>query len=121
MGAYVSVRGWLQCDEQQLAAIESIIAAHEDDHYSGGWGTPRWHVNWIHYVFFGADIRESGLDWLLDQVRAIAQLPASDDDNDRVTGLFLASHEVDGMSEWHIRDGQLFITPADTKYRYLDS
>ena len=47
MGIYVSVRGWLECDEQQLAAIGE---------------TPRRHVNWTHYVFFGADMRESALD-----------------------------------------------------------
>lgn len=120
MGVYVSVRGWLQCDEEQLNPIREIIASHEDHHYSGGWGTPRRHVNWIHYVFYGADIRESAVDWLLDQIREIAQVPAIDEE-DRVTGLFLATHEVHGTSEWQVRQGQVFITPGDSRHDYLNA
>lgn len=121
MGIYVSVRGWLECDEQQLAAINAVIAAHDDGHYSGGWGAPRRHINWTYYVFYGADIREAALDELLDQLREIARIPASDADNDRVSGLFLASHEVHGMSEWQVRDGDVHITPADDRHGYLDT
>lgn len=121
MGVYVSVRGWLECDEKQSSTIQTIISARNDEHYSNGWGTPRRRVNWNHYVFFGADIRESAVDWFLGQLREIAAIPASDDDGDRVTGLFLVSHEVDGMSEWQVRQGQVFITPSDDRYGYLDA
>ncbi|MGW4195548.1 hypothetical protein [Streptomyces sp. NPDC005004] len=122
MGVYVSVRGWLECDESQLRAVQEIVAAHDDGHhYTSGWGVPRRHVNWTHYVFFGADIRESALDWFTGQIEEIARIPASDDDGDLVQGLFLVSHEVDGMSEWQVRDGRLFIAPADARYRYLDA
>lgn len=62
----------------------------------------------------------SVLDWFTDQIREIAGIPASDDDGDRVRGLFLVSHEVDGTTEWQVREGQLFITPADIGHRYLD-
>lgn len=119
MGIYVSIRGWLECDEQQLTAMNAIIAAHDDEHYSGGWATPRRPTAWTNYVFYGADIRESAVDWFLEGLREIAQLPASDEDNDRVTGLFLASHEINGMSEWQVHDGQVVITPGDDRYRYL--
>lgn len=121
MGIYVSVRGWLECDRHQLAAIKAIIAAHEDGHYSGGWGTPRQHINWTHYIFYGADIRESAVGELLDQLREITRIPASDSDGDRVSGLFLASHEIHGMSEWQVRDGEVRITPADSRFGYLDA
>lgn len=120
MGIYVSVRGWLECDERQLAAIQEIIAAHDDGHYSNGWGTPRQHVNWTHYVFFGADMRESVLDRFLEQIREIAAVPANAD-GDRATGLFFASHEVTGMNEWQIRDGQVTIAPGNDRYLYLDA
>ena len=30
MGVYVSVRGWLQCDTKQLAAIQEIISSRAD-------------------------------------------------------------------------------------------
>jgi hypothetical protein len=120
MGIYVSVRGWLECDEEQLAAAQEIISSHEDDHYSNGWGTPRRHVNWTHYLFYGADIRESGLDWLVRQVRDMARIPANED-GDRVTSLFLASHEIDGTTEWQVRDGQLFVSPSDGRCAYLNA
>ena len=121
MGIYVSVRGWLECDERQLAAIRTVIDADDDGHYSGGWGAPRQHINWTHYVFYGAEMRESALDEFREQVQEIARIPASNADGDRVTGLFFASREIHGMTEWHVRDGQVFITPGDERYHYLDA
>lgn len=121
MSIYVKVRGWLECDEKQLAAIQALISSHDDDHYSGGWGTPRRHLNWTYFVFYGADIQAQDLGWLLDQLRDIAQIPASDEDGVQVQGLFFASHEIDGMSEWQIRDFQVLATPGDSRYGYLDA
>lgn len=120
MGVYVSIRGWLECDQKQLAAIREIISAHDDDHYSHGWGLPRRHFNWTCYAFYGGDVRELAVSWLLDQLTEIARVPASDEDGDRVRGLFLASHEIDGTSEWQIREGRVLISPADDRHRYLD-
>ncbi|MFJ7164291.1 hypothetical protein ACIQUV_02150 [Streptomyces globosus] len=120
MGVYVSVRGWLECDGAQLAAVREIISAHADDHYSHGWSTPRRQVNWTHYVFYGADIRESALDRFARQLEEIARIPASDGDGDLVRGLFLAGREVGGTTEWQVRDGRLAIAPADVRHRYLD-
>lgn len=120
MGTYVSIRGWLECDEKQRVALQEVISSHEDDHYTNGWASPRRHVNWTHYVFYGADIRDASLDWFSDQIRAIARIPPSDEDGDLVRGVFLVSHEVEGMAEWQVRDGQLFIAAADIRYQYLD-
>ncbi|SCF95470.1 MULTISPECIES: hypothetical protein [unclassified Streptomyces] len=120
MGVYVSVRGWLECDKTQLAVLQEIISSHADDHYSNGWSTPRQHVNWTHYLFYGADIRESALDWLQNQIREIARIPASDEDGDRIRGPFLATHELDGTTEWQIREGQVVISPADIRHQKLD-
>ncbi|MGW7436975.1 hypothetical protein [Streptomyces sp. NPDC054849] len=119
MGVYVSVRGWLECDGTQLAIVQELIASHADDHYSLGWSTPRQQVNWTHYIFYGADIRESAVDWFMNQLREIAQVPASDDDGDLVRGLFLASHEVDGTTEWQVREGRLVVSSADGRHQYL--
>ncbi|MGK5639085.1 hypothetical protein ACSNOK_12380 [Streptomyces sp. URMC 126] len=121
MGVYVSIRGWLECDTAQLAAVEKIISSHADGHYSHGWGRPRQQVNWTAYVFFGGDLRESAVNWFTDQLTEMARIPASDADGDLVRGLFLASHEIDGTAEWQIRDGRLVISPADVRHRYLDA
>lgn len=120
MGVYVSVRGWLECEETQLAAVQEIISAHDDGFYTRGWSLPREPFNWTCYVFYGGDIRQQAVDWLLGQLGSIARLPASDPDNDLVRGLFFASHEADGMSEWRIHQGQVLISSGDKRYRYLD-
>ena len=120
MSIYISIRGWLECDTDQLTAINMIIEARDDGRYSGGWAAPRQPAAWTNYIFYGADIRETALDWFLEHLQEIARLPASDADGDRVTGLFLASHETNGMSEWQVRDGQVLITPGKDYLRYLD-
>jgi hypothetical protein len=120
VGTYVAVRGWLECDARQLELVKGVVAAHDDGFYSGGWGFPTSHFNWTHYAFYGGDVRESGVEWLLDQVREIARIPASDEDDDLVRGFFVASHELDGASEWQVRDGQVVVLPAPGRYEYLD-
>ncbi len=119
MGVYVSVRGWVECDEQQLESVKVVVAAYDDGFYSGGWGFSTKHFNWTYYAFYGGDVRESGVGWLLEQVREIARIPASDEDNDLVRGWFLASHELDGSSEWQVRDGQVLVAPAGGRFQYL--
>jgi hypothetical protein len=74
--------------------------------------------NWTHYAFYGGDARESGVGWLLEQVRQIARIPASDEDGDLVRGFFVASHELDASQEWQVRDGQVLVAPAGERYQY---
>ncbi|MER7197464.1 hypothetical protein CG723_44285 [Streptomyces sp. CB01635] len=119
MGVFVSIRGWLECDEQQLAAARQVIAHHSDGHYSGGWGFPDHHFNWTYYVFYGGDVRESAVNWFLDQLRCIAALPASDEDGDRVLGLFVVSSEVAPQVEWQVRGGSVIPRPTDDRLAYL--
>jgi hypothetical protein len=119
MGVYVSVRGWLECDKEQLAFVKDVIAAHDDSHYAGGWAFPTKPVSWVHYVFYGGDIRESEVDWLLDQLKEIARIPASDEDQDEIRGFFVASHETEGSTEWKIQDGKVEVLPAKDRYQYL--
>ncbi|MFF4628385.1 hypothetical protein [Streptomyces griseorubiginosus] len=121
MGVFVGVRGWLECDDEQLAQVKEIVQADDpEETYSGGWAFPPRQYNYVNWVFFGAHMRAQSLDWFLGRLRSVARIPASDDDNDLVTGLFLVSHEVDGMSEWQVRDGTVRIRAAGRDYRYLD-
>jgi hypothetical protein len=46
MGMYVSVRGWLEADREQRAAVQAVIDAARRDLYSGGWGFPERPFNW---------------------------------------------------------------------------
>jgi hypothetical protein len=59
------------------------------------------------------------VDWLLDQLREIARGPVSDEDEDEVCGFFVASHEIEGASEWRIHDGIVLVMAAKDRYSYL--
>ena len=104
VAVYVSVRGWLECDQAQLSMVKEIIAKHAGDHYSGGWGFPAHPFNWTSYVFYGGDIQEGDVPWLRDQLTEMAVLPPADEADSEVQGLFMLTHEIEGMSEWLIRD-----------------
>ncbi|MFC5831161.1 hypothetical protein [Nonomuraea insulae] len=111
MGTWVYVRGWLEFNGQREEA-ERII--REGD--TQGWAFPE--GGWLEAVCYARAVRAGVLDGVLDQVRRIAALPA-DEDGDRVCGLFLAFHEVEGQSEWQVRDGEVFVGPASPRYDYL--
>jgi len=51
------------------------------------------------------------------------RIPASDPDDEydeRPRGLFLVSHDINGMSEWRVHNGDLLIGLPAGDYRYLD-
>ncbi|SHF37559.1 hypothetical protein [Streptoalloteichus hindustanus] len=77
MGRYVAVRGWLECDDRQLERIREIVADPHDDRNGAGWAFPDVPYGWTSYAFFGADVRAEDIGRFLDQLRAIAALPAS--------------------------------------------
>jgi hypothetical protein len=121
VGVFVGVRGWLECDDRQLVQVKEIVGADDPDRtYGGGWAFPARQYNFTNWVFFGAEMRAQSADWFLEQLRRVARIPASDDDNDLITGLFLVSHECDGMSEWQVRDGSVSIGVPSGAYQFLD-
>lgn len=120
MGVYVSVRGWLECNDEQLVRVREIIAAHDDNFYNGGWAFPTKPFSWTSYVFYGGDLRDHEAHWLLDELQEIAGIPPSDEDGGDVRGFFLASHEIEGSTEWRLREGKLLVFPAGERFRYLD-
>ncbi|MER5642139.1 hypothetical protein ABT095_35020 [Kitasatospora sp. NPDC002227] len=121
----VAVRGWLECDDRQLSRIKEIVAADDPEGtYSGGWAFPARQYNYVSWAFYGGDIRAAALQWFEERLRQIARIPASDQDDEydeRPRGLFLVSHDVDGMSEWRVCNGGLVIGPPGGDYRYLDA
>lgn len=120
MAVFANVRGWLECDDKQLAQIKEIIAAESEWGYSKGWAFPGVQYNWTNWVFYGACMREDYVDEFLDQLRHIARLPASDADNDRVLGLFYANYETKDQDEWQVRDGGVVIKSPNADHLYLD-
>ena len=121
VGVFVRIRGWLECDDRQLVQVKEIVGADDPDRtYGGGWAFPARQYNFTNWVFFGAEMRAQSADWFLEELRRVARIPASDDDNDLITGLFLVSHECDGMSEWQVRDGIVSIGDPSGAYHFLD-
>jgi hypothetical protein len=115
MGVWVHVRGWLEFqDRDQRSSFERIIGDAPDP----GWAFPQ--GGWLDAVCYARAVREQHVHELLDVIRQAAALPAADADGDRVVGLFLVSHEVDGRAEWQVRDGRVHLGPADERHDYLD-
>jgi len=96
MAVFVSVRGFLQCDDRSWPSSNGSSAPRGRLPVQRGVGPARPYYNWIHYVFYGADIHADSVEPMLELLRTIARIPPSDDDNDHVTGLFHASHEIEG-------------------------
>jgi hypothetical protein len=112
MGMYASVRGWLEADLKQRAAVEEVIEAARVDLYSDGWAFPERPFNSSLYVFYGGSIREAALPWLRGQVERMAILTPVDDDGDMPVGLFVISDERATVSVWEVRDGIVRDRPA---------
>ncbi|MDR8413795.1 hypothetical protein MTP10_34310 [Nonomuraea sp. 3-1Str] len=112
MGAWVHIRGWLELHGQRPEA-ERVIRASG----GAGWAFPE--SGWLDAACYARAVREAGAADVLEQLRALAALPAADEDGDRVRGLFLAFHEVDGQFEWQVRDGGVFVGPAAPRHDYL--
>ncbi|MBN0047793.1 hypothetical protein JS756_27520 [Streptomyces actuosus] len=63
-------------------------------------------------ALYGGDLQEAEAPWLRDQLSGIAALPAADEDDPGVQGLFLLTHEVDQPVEWQVRDGGSTSSPV---------
>ncbi|WP_067168874.1 hypothetical protein [Microtetraspora niveoalba] len=111
MGTWIYIRGWLEFYGQRREA-ERIIGEGAE-----GWTFPK--GGWLDAACYARAVREHEVDEVLDQIRQIAALPGTDEDNDRVCGLFFAFHEVEGQAEWQVRDGEVVIGPAPPRYDYL--
>ncbi|WP_173745277.1 hypothetical protein [Actinoplanes sp. TFC3] len=71
--------------------MRAVLRRHDDGFYSHGWNEVNGPNGDSCLVYCGT-VRESGTEWLLDQLREIAVIPA------------FVHHEVSGMQEWQIRD-----------------
>jgi hypothetical protein len=111
MGTWIYIRGWLQFPHGLGAEAKRIIRAGD----TTGWTFPE--GGWLDAACYARAVRDESD--VLEPIREIATLPAVDDDSDRATGLFLVFHETEGHLEWQIRDGDVFINPAPTRYDYL--
>lgn len=91
MGTMVSVRGWLECDDGQLAQIKEIVEADDPERTYSGAGPSRSAVQRCQVGLLRGYIRAVSLDWFEERMRQIAQIPASyqdDEYDERPRGCF---------------------------------
>ncbi|OWR31284.1 hypothetical protein CDO73_07740 [Saccharibacillus sp. O23] len=113
MGKYVSIRGWLECEEHDIEKIKDInrkfvqrefttkLDHEKRELYQKGWVFPENQVNWTSYIFYGADLREYDLDFIKDQIREIAEIEG-------ITGHFLIDdHDSEKRLCWQVFNRRL--------------
>lgn len=83
MTTYLSLRGWVECDEQHLEEIRKTLVDNQNkidgfslnseqaNLYFKGWRFPEHSAGWQTYVFFGADIKSDALDYIIAQFEAV--------------------------------------------------
>lgn len=114
MAEYRDVRGHLDCDYEDLNLIREVVATFRARgpefalseervrHYSAGWLYQHHAVNWVAHAFFGATVRQDGVELIRGQLTEIArQLP-------HVTGLFLVDDTDRGpWDHWVVAHGRI--------------
>ena len=117
MGKYVSIRGWFECEENDIEKIKEVcnffgkkysendLSLEKRKMYQSGWSFPEKIINWTAYVFYGADIREYHSDFIKEQVVAIAKI------NHEIIGFFLIDdHDGETKICWQVFNGKLVET-----------
>lgn len=83
--------------------------------YNQGWIIPDEHINWTHYIFYGADIRTRCIDLIRSEMTAIAEMFMLDETLDGGRGIYptgvIHVHE-DGTfgypdEVWEMNDGKM--------------
>ncbi len=137
MGNFVSVRGWLELNEEMIPQVREIIDDVANtttlsktpieiaELYNRGWVFPSDKVNWTSYIFYGADVRLYHLEYLKTQFKLIAERVKRRDNNfvelfkdhmlnekdllDYPAGLFYIDDEDRKISlRWEISKGEFF-------------
>lgn len=113
MSKYVLVRGWLECDFNQVKQIERIneefikcskqysLSETIVQMYSKGWFYPKSPINWTSVVCLGVNINHAALYYIKEMVVNVSEIEMLD-------GYFRVSDdEGDLFLEWIVKDGFL--------------
>ncbi len=76
MGHFTYIRGWVECDEDDVSAIKTVISNYVKKNekyfmnkdlcelYNKGWRFPDEIINWTAYIFYGADVRSYNVNYI---------------------------------------------------------
>lgn len=111
MARYSLVRGWIECEYEDVKAIRGAANAFWRSHdrynidagsanlYWKGWYFPESPLNWTSFVFFGANVRSAAVPFIRDSLIEIVNLRLD------VEGLFYVDgDEGEGPRIWKIGD-----------------
>lgn len=114
MAKYVSVKGWIECEDSQLERIQKTISSYETrtsmeeifdnesmKFYNKGWCYPKEIINWTSYIFYGADIKEYYLGFIQDEIKEILK------ENIEIDGMFFFCNEEGEMKYWRIMNSKI--------------
>lgn len=97
MGIYVSIRGWIEANAEQLPLIRAVIENDEDGvgHLADSWYFPTTGGGYSRFVYFGCTVRESEVPRIRAQIHRISETIKTHDgcDTDCPQGDFLVEHE----------------------------
>lgn len=114
MGRYFNVRGFLDCDYDDLSAIRDVVEHYRTEGarfhltdeaaalYLDGWLYQQREINWIAHVFFGASMRSGGVDLVLDLLERLAESVPD------LEGTFFVDDDEGGPTRrWDVADGRV--------------
>jgi hypothetical protein len=70
MADFYSIRGWLEVEPDNFERVTEVVKSLQSSHskdtkiglYLQGWCWHETQVNWTHYLFYGADVTDEGLE-----------------------------------------------------------
>lgn len=110
MANYITIKGWLQCEYEQVETIRKnmqtcikdcgLYAMNNEQVtcYSSAWVFPQKPLNWSAFIFFGADIKNYAVSFVKYQVESALI-------NDEITGYFELEYEFEDLDKktvWRI-------------------
>jgi len=108
---YITVRGWLDIDQEQHDQVREVIDRYRDHACHHGWIHPR-SAGWGYCIFYGADLREGDEVELRELVAELARLPSVDDSfDDRPAGQFVLCDERRQSWMWVVHEGGIQDVP----------
>ncbi len=114
MSRFISIRGWLETQFELVPQFELTVHAFDKKYsnymldenqsilYQKGWQFPVQAINWTSYIFYGADVKEIGEQYIKDQIMEMLKI------SDGTRGLFyFDDDEGDLSAAWKIFDSKI--------------
>ncbi|EKY6639765.1 TPA: hypothetical protein HJT69_003992 [Escherichia coli] len=113
MSRYILIRGWFECDFEQVKKIKKAneeFFKHSEKYllpentkrlYLNGWCYPEYPINWVSVISLGVNINQIAFDYIKDMIVNVSK-------TERLDGYFRVNDDEDNLFlEWIVKDGYL--------------